>query len=247
MKINISKQDREALNKVFENFGRKKTEEEIFYDLCFVIMAPQTRFENNIKVIQKLKKLDFYYFGEAYEGYCGIEQIEEILKPVRFYKNKTKYLLEAKKKFPEILKVIASLDTWDNKQSIHVVDVYKIREWLIDNVKGLGMKTASHFLRNLGDYNLSILDTHILKFIAFNPMYLMLIKDLSEGIIIVYVNQAFKERYKSLLKLISNKKGYLLLEKVFQKIAEENTMTPAYLDAYLWKTYSGTNWNVFKY
>jgi len=75
MKINITQQDREGLSKVFENFGRKKTNEEVFYDLCFTILAPQTKFQNNIKVIQKLKELDFYYFGEAYEGYLGLEKL----------------------------------------------------------------------------------------------------------------------------------------------------------------------------
>jgi N-glycosylase/DNA lyase len=234
MKINITKEDRQALNKVFENFGRKKTEEEIFYDLCFAIMAPQTKFANNIKVIQRLKELDFYYFGEAYEGYCGITQIEEILKPVRFYKNKTKYLLEAKKKFPEILQAISSLDTWDNKQSIHVVDVYKIREWLVDNVKGLGYKASSHFLRNLGyGDNIAIIDTHIIKFLA-------------EELAVIF-GFTYEEAMQEFRKQASKKEGYLSLEKIFQNIAKENKLSCAELDSWLWKNYSGTNWEDFKF
>jgi len=40
----------------------------------------------------------------------------------------------------------------------------KAREWLVRNVKGMGMKEASHFLRNIGlGENLAILDRHILK------------------------------------------------------------------------------------
>ena len=35
--------------------------------------------------------------------------------------------------------------------------------WLIHNVRGLGWKEASHFLRNIGYRNLAILDRHILK------------------------------------------------------------------------------------
>jgi N-glycosylase/DNA lyase len=233
MKINITQQDREGLNKVFENFGRKKTEEEIFYDLCFTILAPQTKFQNNIKVIQKLKELDFYYFGEAYKGYCGIEQIEEILKPVRFYKNKTKYLLEAKKKFPEILQAISSLDTWDNKQSIHVIDVYKIREWLIANVKGMGYKTSSHFLRNIGDSTLAIIDTHIIKFLA-------------EELCVTF-GFTYEEAVKEFRKQAIRKEGYLGLEKLFQNIAKQNGLSCAELDSFLWKYYSGTSWEDFKY
>jgi N-glycosylase/DNA lyase len=236
MKINITNEDRRALNKVFKTFGRKKTEEEIFYNLCFCLMAPQTTFKNNIKVIQKLKELDFYYFGEAYEGYCGITQIEEILKPVRFYKNKTKYILEAKKKFPEILQAISSLDIWDNKQSIHVVDIYKIREWLIDNVKGLGYKASSHFLRNLGyGDNITIIDTHIIKFLK-------------------EIENQYPKRYEGLWLQLKNtedshltKSIYLKLEKIFQNIAKENKVSCAELDSWLWKNYSGTSWEDFKY
>jgi N-glycosylase/DNA lyase len=38
------------------------------------------------------------------------------------------------------------------------------REWLVKNVKGMGYKEASHFLRNIGmGEELAILDRHILK------------------------------------------------------------------------------------
>ena len=40
----------------------------------------------------------------------------------------------------------------------------ELREWLVKNVKGLGYKEASHFLRNIGkSEDLAILDRHILK------------------------------------------------------------------------------------
>jgi len=240
MKINITKQDREGLSKVFENFGRKKTNEEVFYDLCFTILAPQTKFQNNIKVIQKLKELDFYYFGEAYEGYCGIEQIEEILKPVRFYKNKTKYLLEAKKKFPEILDVIndrVMIGTITTKigglPKLTSITFYDKREWLIANVKGMGYKTSSHFLRNIGDTTCAIIDTHIIKFLA-------------EELCVTF-GLTYEDAVKEFRKQATRKEGYLGLEKLFQNIAKQNGLSCAELDSYLWKFYSGTSWEDFKY
>lgn len=36
---------------------------------------------------------------------------------------------------------------------------------ILDLVSGLGMKTASHFLRNMGIEDLAIIDTHIVKFL----------------------------------------------------------------------------------
>ena len=39
-----------------------------------------------------------------------------------------------------------------------------MREWLVSNLKGIGYKEASHFLRNIGmGKNIAILDRHILK------------------------------------------------------------------------------------
>ena len=38
-----------------------------------------------------------------------------------------------------------------------------MREFLVKNVKGHGYKEVSHFMRNIGYKNLSILDRHILK------------------------------------------------------------------------------------
>ena len=60
---------------------------------------------------------------------------------VRFCNNKSKYIFEVKGK-----------------------DLKLDRDWLVENVKGLGMKEASHFLRNIGKgEDLAILDRHILK------------------------------------------------------------------------------------
>mgnify|MGYP001596399044 FL=1 len=52
----------------------------------------------------------------------------------------------------------------DYKDYIDEKDILKTREWLAENVKGIGYKEASHFLRNIGfGKNLAILDVHILK------------------------------------------------------------------------------------
>ncbi|MGB7531751.1 MAG: hypothetical protein WA977_02075 [Halobacteriota archaeon] len=43
-------------------------------------------------------------------------------------------------------------------------DTYKLRDWLVQNVKGIGYKEACHFLRNIGlGENMAILDRYILK------------------------------------------------------------------------------------
>lgn len=149
--IEITDLDREMAKKVFEaNFGNTKADKDIFYELCFCICAPQTTFKNNIQVINKLRELDFY----GYEDEIKLEFLWKIVKPVRFYKRKTEFLLEAKQKFDEVLVWVKSgIPAWAK------------RDWLVKNVKGLGLKASSHFLRNLGANDLAIIDTHILKFL----------------------------------------------------------------------------------
>ena len=43
---------------------------------------------------------------------------------------------------------------------------FEAREWLCQNIKGLGLKESSHFLRNVGCENVAILDKHVLNLLA---------------------------------------------------------------------------------
>ena len=46
-------------------------------------------------------------------------------------------------------------------------DVFEKREWILKNIKGMGLKEANHVLRNLGfGENIAILDRHILRNLA---------------------------------------------------------------------------------
>lgn len=224
MKLNITDEEKQGLKETFKRFGRKKTNEEIFYDLCFCICAPQTKFVNNRKVIDIIISMDFFH-----HDIIPHSLLEEICKPVRFYKNKAKYLRLIKKQFNEIL---VAIDTFDNTFD----DIKVLRDWLVKNVKGLGMKTASHFLRNLGDQNLAIIDTHIIKFL---------------NTLIPNDGKQFFETEKGDWIIIfgtpKSNKHYLEMEKVFQDAARENNMTSAELDALIWQRYSKIPWSEFKY
>ncbi|MFH2027508.1 MAG: N-glycosylase/DNA lyase [Nanoarchaeota archaeon] len=116
----------------------------IFYEICFCLLTPQSNAYKCDECIQILKQKDFLYKNF---------EIKYILKDkTRFYKNKSNYLKLLKKDFNSINKEIEI--NKDNK---------KLREYLVKNVKGLGYKEASHVLRNLGFRDLAILDRHILR------------------------------------------------------------------------------------
>jgi len=143
MDINKEYQERKGIIKSrLDDFSRVKYDE-IFYEMCFCLLTPQSSAKQADKCIQILKKLDFKNKNI---------NPERFLEGIRFHINKSKYLMEAKQKYSLIEEKLKSIK-----------DANELRDWLVENVKGYGYKEASHFLRNIGYRNLAILDRHILK------------------------------------------------------------------------------------
>ena len=115
-----------------------------FYELCFCLLTPQSNAQKCWQAVEKLKKCRF-------QG----SKIELCLRQnTRFYRNKSGYIKEAIRKWVEIKEKI-----------MKIKEVIELRNWLAENVKGLGYKEASHFLRNIGKSKnkIAILDRHILR------------------------------------------------------------------------------------
>jgi N-glycosylase/DNA lyase len=129
-----------------------QSDERVFAELAFCICTPQSKAFVCDKSISTLEKNGLLFTGNE-------KQIENFLNGVRFPKNKAKYIVEARKFFTEDGKLKIK-----EKILMHK-DAFELRDWLIENVKGLGIKEASHFIRNMGFGNeqLAILDRHILK------------------------------------------------------------------------------------
>jgi len=148
--MQITEYDKKMAKEIFNKiFSTPREKEDIFYELVFCLCAPQTTYKRNIRVLDYLRDHRYYYVPFKHDW------LEEALKPVRFYRNKAKWVAEAKKKFTDIFNIVA----------FGVYNARTKRDWLLENVKGLGMKAASHFLRNLGARDLAIIDTHVLKFL----------------------------------------------------------------------------------
>jgi N-glycosylase/DNA lyase len=82
------------------------------------------------------------------------------------------------------------------------------RDWLVSNVKGLGLKESSHFLRNIGFSDVAIIDFHIMDLLQRHGLH------------------------KKTVSL--TRKKYFEAECVLKKIAERNKLSLAELDLYLW-------------
>lgn len=186
------KKEIESRLKEFSKIGKSK--QDMFYELCFCILAAQTNAVKSWKATEVLRKKDFL------NSRLRSKELKKILKEcgVRFHNNKASYLIKAKSKFDKIIFKVKN-----EKNS------YLLREWLVKNVKGLGMKEASHFLRNSGRVGIAIIDRHILK----NMIEYGIVEKLPKGI---------------------TKKIYLDLEKRFLFMAKEINIRPEELDLLLW-------------
>lgn len=128
----------------------KKSDKDIFRELCFCILTPQSKALLCDEAIKRLDRGDLLFGGSERE-------IRACLKGVRFPNNKARYLILARGFFKNGKPLSI-------KSKIKCKDIFKTREWLVRNIKGLGYKEASHFLRNIGlGKDLAILDRHILK------------------------------------------------------------------------------------
>jgi len=179
--------------KEFESF-QKKSSKHWFSELCFCILTANSRAETALKIQSDLGAV----------GFCECKPIE-VKKTIqkhkhRFHNNKTKYICEAREHI-------------DIKNKLkHMIET-EAREWLVKNIKGLGYKEASHFLRNIGYKNLSILDRHIIN---------------------LMVEDKKISRPKTLTK-----KNYLEIEKDFLKLTKKTNTSAAELDLYMWYMKTG--------
>ena len=117
----------------------------------------------------------------------------------RFPNTRAKYIVESRKhKLNEKIKTLNEME---------------LRDWLVNNIKGLGMKESSHFLRNIGYNNSAIIDFHIIDLLVKHNLI---------------------TRPKTLTK-----KKYIEIENILKKIANKSKLKLSELDLYLWYMETG--------
>jgi N-glycosylase/DNA lyase len=129
----------------FRQIWENGTERDIFIELVFCILTPQCKPQPCWETVKILLRKNLLFDGEE-------KEVAEELNGARFKYRKAAFLVEGRDHFPGIRSVIEE------------EDVGTVREWLVQNVKGIGYKEASHFLRNIGHgEEIAILDRHILR------------------------------------------------------------------------------------
>lgn len=165
--------------------------EEWFSELCFCLLTANSKAKTAISIQKEL----------GTKGFISKSQ-EEIAKIIRsnghrFHNTKAKFIVLA-------------------RQFINIKDILKeknefeAREFLVKNIKGLGYKEASHFLRNVGYKNVAIIDRHIIRFLA-------------------------KEKFIQSIPKVINKKIYLECENILASFG----IAQSKLDLMIWALMTG--------
>ena len=177
------------------NDFKKLNEKDLFYELCFCLLTPQSKAKNADDCIKEMIKNNFFE--------TGFDPTLILKQKIRFHNHKAKYLLEMREKYNELNSKLEKIK--DNKEK---------REFLVENVKGISWKEASHYLRNTGHGNLAILDRHILK----NLVKLKVIEEVP--------------------KILTRKK-YFEIEEKFLEFSKKVNISLDHLDLLFWSMETG--------
>lgn len=138
--------DIESRLREFEAVWKKGDDRAIFTELVFCLFTPQSKATSCWAAVERVCDANLLIEGSAAE-------IARELKGVRFHNTKAARVVEARKHLNGLRARIADFGS-----------PVEVREWLVENVNGMGYKEASHFLRNIGmGRDIAILDRHILK------------------------------------------------------------------------------------
>jgi N-glycosylase/DNA lyase len=188
---------KKIIDKKMEAFSKFQyaSNEEIFLELCFCFMTANFQAKKSWD-IQKEINSGFWEMSE--------KDLQNKLKQLghRFWSQRGTRIYKARWVKDRI-----------KKELIKQKNEIQLREWIVKNLGGLGMKEASHFLRNIGYKNIAIIDKHILNLLV-------------------------KEKIIEKPKTITPKK-YLEIENKLRQIANKMNLSLGELDLYLWYEETG--------
>lgn len=170
----------------------KKGNKEWFFELCYCLLTSNWKAKESIEIQKRLIPEGFLNWNE--------NRLAQFLKKSghRFWPQRADRIVLARR--------------YENIKDILMNEKDK-RAWLVKNIKGLGMKESSHFLRNVGIFDFAILDRHI-------------------------INSLIDNRIIASHKTLTPKK-YIEIEQKMAQICKKLNMSQGELDMYVWYIKTG--------
>ena len=150
---NTHRKKRSEILKSLESFRKNlDSEKNILCELIFCLLTTQSKAKSCWEAVLELNNKNLIRKNAPRNDISQILQ-----KKTRFHNNKAQYI-----------KNVLLLFNSENLNLKNIItdmkSEFELRKWLVKNIKGLGLKEAGHFLRNIGlGADLAILDRHILK------------------------------------------------------------------------------------
>lgn len=171
-----------------------------FYELIYCLMTPQSAAVNAAQAQRRFEELDFLH--------TEIDPMPILFDKrhyIRFHRTKSLRIIDMKRRYDGIKTMVMS-----------DLGAAAKRDWLVENVKGLSLKEATHFLRNIGmNDGLAILDRHILKNLRYH------------GVLRHIPSSLTNKRYRA-------------IEKKFHAFSAQISITTDELDLLFWSREAGT-------
>jgi len=186
-----------VLERVSEfELNRRAAEDKWFQELVLCILTANSSFVSAYRAFNAIS---------AFMPTRDVDIISARLREAgyRFYNIKARYIAEASQYYGKLKQWILPLAMEDQLQARSELTY----------VKGIGLKEASHFLRNVGFYDLAIVDRHVVDFV--NAM-------------------GFNVKQPNSIRL------YLIIEGILKSIASRLNLKVGILDLYLWYIETGT-------
>jgi N-glycosylase/DNA lyase len=194
----------EEIRKRLEEFSSvwKKGGEAIFKELCFCILTANSSAEMGLKTLSTIEDLLWEGDKEAMQ--------ERLSKGFRYWRIRPAYIVSTR----EYLRTNFNLRLKELIQSFP--DPQSRRDFFAanPNIRGIGYKEASHFLRNIGFRGYAILDKHILS----------CLRDL---------------RVIGRRSVSTPPRRYFLIEKKMKRFSEELGIDLDVMDLLLWRHKTG--------
>jgi len=203
--------------KHFHSNWKSKKEEKLWSELCFCILSANVNYELAKSTLKHLSSMGFLNPVWLSKKHALNKLEKELEKPMylpkkrdgglrqyRYPKKRSEQLVKASKFLYKKHKGIKSI-------LMNFSNAIDARQFLASNISGIGIKEASHYLRNIGYCDsLAIIDIHILNFL--------------KNLFSININKKSG---------ISNKM-YLFLEKILANFAKFHNLTLSILDMAIW-------------
>lgn len=184
-------------------------------DVFGLILRRREEFSRNrdAPLDRKFSELIFCTLTANTSAEMGLKNQELLEKLERFDEESLKKALkESHYRFPNTRARFISHNYGKKHILQDILESEDRRNLLVENYMGIGMKEASHFLRNIGYFEYPILDKHIQRFLSD------------------YFGREIR---------IKSRKDYETEEKLFLKLSSEYSLEPGIMDLVVWYMMTG--------